>query len=70
MCSSAYTRAQMSKYKLNSQIVNSNLKYDRDLHLGPITHLDEGIFRPSEQDLSRDRQAHWQQGTSSQNPQF
>jgi len=42
--SSAYTQAQTLKNKQNSQIVNSNLKLDRDFHLWLTIHLNKGIF--------------------------
>jgi len=68
--SSTYARAQMPKNKQNSQIVNSNLKFDGDFHLVLTVHLNGDIFHPSEQDLTQDQQAHWLHGTSGQNPQF
>jgi hypothetical protein len=60
----------MSKIGQNSQIVNLIPKFGGDLLREMISHLAEGIFRPSGQIQSRDQQAHWQHGTSSQNPQF
>ena len=58
------------KKKLNAHIVNSSLKSDRDCHHMMITCFNEDIFHLSTQDLSQDQQAHWQHGTSGQNPQI
>jgi hypothetical protein len=66
----ASVQAQTSKIGQNSQIVIPSRKFDGDYRHASISHPGIGIFHPSEQDLSRDQQAHWLHGTSGQNPQF
>jgi hypothetical protein len=56
--------SQTSKIGQNSQIVNLIPKSGGDLLREMISHLAEGIFRPSGRIQSRDQQAHWQHGTS------